>query len=336
MTDGSGRIVRGLAIYATASFGCNAIAGIDRLDYNEPTDASPSGSAGSPGGATAAGGASGTPGAGGVPGGSPGAGGAGLVGGDGGAAGNASGAGGVGASAGGSAKCPAVPGLSPMITVPAGAGASYCVDATEVTQEQYRAFLTRAPEPGAQVGPCAANPSFEPAAPCALDLTSRRPVACVDWCDARAFCQSFGKRLCGAIDGGLLSSADTADASKSQWYNACSQGGARLFAFGDAYTTLTWDFCNGLESSSTQTVAVATKLMCEGGYPGLFDMSGNVREWEDACDDAGNCASRGGGYLDSGDASAGKAESLRCASAGLVPRLETNKERGFRCCADLK
>ena len=45
-------------------------------------------------------------------------------------------------------------------------------------------------------------------------------------------------------------------------------------------------------------VPVASLPGCQGGYPGVFDMSGNVEEVEDSCDDAGTCYSRGGSFVD--------------------------------------
>jgi formylglycine-generating enzyme len=222
-----------------------------------------------------------------------------------------------------------------MIAVPDPSGRVYCVDATEVTQQQYKSFLDTLPDPAAQQPPCDGNASFSPASSCQFDWQSRRPVACVDWCDARAFCSKYGKRLCGAIGGGTLRPADATDPTKSEWFNACSRGGTRLYAYGDNYSMETWDTCQGLESAGS-TVSVGSKLECQGGYSGLFDMSGNVREWEGACDGAGLCASRGGGFLDSGYLSSPTPESLRCSSARLVPLTQAEDERGFRCCADLK
>lgn len=90
-----------------------------------------------------------------------------------------------------------------------------------------------------------------------------------------------------------------------------------------------------LTSLALGATAVAGSLpKCVGGYPGLFDMSGNVNEWEDSC--AGSlgssdaCLLRGGAY-DDGFASgllgcclAANAHNLRSAADPTV---------GFRCCS---
>ena len=56
-------------------------------------------------------------------------------------------------------------------------------------------------------------------------------------------------------------------------------------------------------------------------------MSGNVEEWQDACDGTGSCVVRGGNYLDS-------PAQLTCTSAPKYARLSNDKKRGFRCCHD--
>jgi formylglycine-generating enzyme required for sulfatase activity len=70
--------------------------------------------------------------------------------------------------------------------------------------------------------------------------------------------------------------------------------------------------------------------LCQGGYPNLYDMSGNASEWEDGCVGS-DCPSRGGDYNSDWDTSP---ESLKCSSAWLAPRMQRTKYRGFRCCWD--
>jgi formylglycine-generating enzyme required for sulfatase activity len=221
------------------------------------------------------------------------------------------------------AQCPTTGGA--MIEI---AGVSYCVDATEVTEAQYQGFLSTNPDPASQIAACSPNASFAPS--CNFDPANdpEHPVVCVDWCDAYAFCEHVGKRLCGNIGGGANPTASAADAAQSQWYRACSEAGARVFPYGDAYDG---DKCNGLDAPFTGTIDVGLLVQCVGGYPGLFDMSGNAREWEDSCDAAG-CVQRGGSWLTSDTSSP---HSLRCDSSGKGPRSQANNEIGFRCCADL-
>jgi formylglycine-generating enzyme required for sulfatase activity len=155
-------------------------------------------------------------------------------------------------------------------------------------------------------------------------------VAFVDWCDAVAYCKWAGKRLCGKIGGGPVARADFADATKSQWHNACSAGGAKLWPYGSVYSATA---CNGQGNGAGAPIAVASMATCEGGVPGVYDMSGNVFEWEDSC--ANNtmgqgdiCPTRGGSYQS-------PAVALRCDdgqtfyrdAAGVVGPYV-----GFRCC----
>jgi hypothetical protein len=281
------------------------------------------GSTGGTGGATGGtGGATG--GTGGAAGGTGGA-----TGGTGGTTGGTGGTGGATGGTGGVLTCPSQPGITAMVLINA-SGGPFCMDATEVTNAQYGAFLATPPSKpvhasctGNDLNPSTASgcPAFKPAG------EGTFPVSCVDWCDADAYCKEFGKRLCGKIGGGTLQSTALIDASQSEWYHACSQNGARLFPYGNSYGTNT---CNGLDSNGTGRADVGTKFLCVGGYVGLYDLSGNLREWEDGCN--GNmCPERGGGYLDNDKQT--NANNLTCKSDNLAGRMSVDKLRGFRCCA---
>jgi formylglycine-generating enzyme required for sulfatase activity len=83
------------------------------------------------------------------------------------------------------------------------------IDATEVRVKDYLAFLDAAVPLATQPDVCTWNVSFHPhdsSSPfgCTdFDLTQpNRPIGCVDWCDAAAFCAWRGKRLCGKRGGG--------------------------------------------------------------------------------------------------------------------------------------
>lgn len=86
---------------------------------------------------------------------------------------------------------------------------TFCIDSTEVTNAQYGAFLDDAFafDAGPPPAVCANVPTHLPG--CAYDPVGRanRPVRCVSWCDAWTFCKWSGKRLCGRIGGGPLTTS---------------------------------------------------------------------------------------------------------------------------------
>jgi formylglycine-generating enzyme required for sulfatase activity len=205
-----------------------------------------------------------------------------------------------------------------MVGIPRG----YCIDSTEVTNGAYKEFLD-AIDGGLQIqqGPeCAWNTQLDHGTDATMFPTN------VDWCDAFAYCKWAGKRLCGRIGGGPMEVLSPQ--AESQWYNACSHDGDRKYPYAG-----TFDEARCAVSTKTQRYAawpVITQT-CEGGYDGLFDMSGNVAEWEDQCTPVGTpdqhtCSVRGGA---SGDTDP---ERVTCAAPGAVLRSTRNLAIGFRCC----
>jgi formylglycine-generating enzyme len=208
---------------------------------------------------------------------------------------------------------------------------TFCIDSTEITNAEYAAFLTDGVSTTGQPAYCSANTGYTPSsgwpAPPAAQAT---PVVYVDWCDADAYCRWAGKHLCGKIGGGANPTSSWSDATSSQWLAACSAGGTKPWPYGAPYQST---YCNGVDRKVGAPAALTAGSMCEGGVPGLFDMSGNVWEWEGSCSASSGqldrCMVRGGSYL-------GTSEELRCDGAGgrMAARLDTAADRGFRCCWD--
>jgi len=204
------------------------------------------------------------------------------------------------------------------------------IDATEVTRGQYTEFLkAKSGNMAGQPAACDTNQSYVPAFGWAGGESEKKnmPVLGVDWCDAYMFCAWAGKRLCGHVgDGGPLG-ADL-NTANDEWHHACSHGpdGLHEYPYGNAHEA---GACNdGVLAdggvSFDPAAPVGSFPRCEGGYPGLFDMSGNAAEWVNCASDAGNCTLRGAG---SGGSSA------TCKHAASFPRASVAGSQGIRCCA---
>ena len=199
---------------------------------------------------------------------------------------------------------------------------AFCIDRTEVTNSEYEAFLSSAPAVAAQPASCAANTSFEPRPSPSWPGPPTAAVLNIDWSDAAAYCAWAGKRLCGRIGGGgNVPRAEVDDASRDEWFFACSGGGERAFPYGASYVR---GRCNDSEVARP----VGGSPGCEGGAPGVFDLSGGVWEWVDACE-GDRCALRGGSFSHEG-------VGLGCAfgPVGFTERrTEAVGDVGIRCCA---
>ncbi len=210
-----------------------------------------------------------------------------------------------------------------MVAIPGG----FCIDSTEVTRGQYAAFLATSPSTAGQPAVCSWNTNFTPSnwSP----TPSNYPVASVDWCDAYAFCKWAGKRMCGAIDGGPLPFNSATNPNQSQWYRACSDNAALVYPYGNSYVAGT---CNA-PTGDASIAAVKSFAGCQGGFGGLYDMAGNVEEWQDSCQgDAGPgdaCRDQAGtfGYV-SGD----PVNSTKCTFLDTDSRGNHLGDLGIRCC----
>ncbi len=240
----------------------------------------------------------------------------------------------------GGLPCPGPPG--PTMVRVGTASNNFCIDSTEVTVGQYREFTDAvAGDAGGQPPECAWNTSYQAGAGGADDI----PIAAVDWCDARAFCAWAGKRLCGKhADGKFVGSVgpnDLGDFTTHEWFIACSDLGQLKYPYGSIMSATS---CNVGENDAGRTLPVKSKSGCQGGFPGVYDMVGNVWEWFDgpcpppdagAGVDAGDagpakqqCIVKGAGFPNSGP-------NLDCRVDGLGASRDTRAaEIGFRCCAD--
>lgn len=242
---------------------------------------------------------------------------------------------------------------------------THCVDLTEVTKAEYQRFLDSAPSPFAQPTECRWNVDFAPlSAPSAVDSSCdvtfhpdvndaakfpNRPVVCVDWCDAQAYCAWAGKHLCGRIGGGTEGTPTDDgnvidDAARSEWDRACVGPDATAYPYGASFDPAA---CHYDPSPTSPTrlfpVDVASTPSCHGkaGTPwaAIYDLSGNVAEWTDSCNRpqkgvdpaTQSCTARGGWWRDdrTGDP-------LGCAAtpdrALVWPRSRADDHIGFRCC----
>jgi len=222
----------------------------------------------------------------------------------------------------------------------------YAMDATEVTRGQYMAWLALSPPTSSLPGRCSWNDSYAPGAGTACQSASdpskpNVPVNCVDWCDAKAYCEYVGKHLCGRIGGGAvpMEQDQLADPSLSAWYNACSSGGLYDYPYGDEWVE---GACNVGSPQDATTLPVESFDTCTSavpGFEGVYQLVGNVAEWEDACDDShvaplaaqDKCAVRGGYW-------ASEPLTATCSRAIWVarsPNTSDGRMVGFRCCSDV-
>jgi formylglycine-generating enzyme required for sulfatase activity len=206
-----------------------------------------------------------------------------------------------------------------MIAIPA--DTPYCIDATEVTVAQYHEFFRDGTKPALPLE-CAGKTGYDSFN---SDADPKFPAE-AEWCDAWSYCAWAGKHLCGKIGGGATPMGGLGLTGTSQWYRACSRDSTREYPYGPYVA----GNCNdGNPSGSLGEVGSFKK--CEGGYDGIFDMSGNLAEWENACTPAPDggthdedlCAYRGG-------ESTSPPGDVKCAAEATSPR--SFGIYGIRCC----
>ena len=234
--------------------------------------------------------------------------------------------------------CPSPRGPS-MVRV-GNSGNNFCIDSSEVTVSQYAEFVAaKAGDAGGQPPECAWNTTYVAAAGGGDNI----PIAGIDWCDARAYCAWAGKRLCGKHAGGKFAGKvileEVGDFNTHEWLLACSNIGQLRYPYGGIQQPTA---CNTGENDAGKTVDVKTKPGCAGGFPGVYDMVGNLWEWydgpclpPDAGADAGDggfakqeCLVKGGSFLNTG-------LNFDCrVEARGASRDRRGVDVGFRCCSD--
>jgi len=247
-----------------------------------------------------------------------------------------------------------------MVRVPAPDGSTYCIDTTEVTMAHYAAFLAEKKDDlSGQREICKDNTSFEPPGDsdtaiirCPNDyfLPDARPdwpMGCVDFCDADAYCKWAGKRLCGRIGGGTLTTEESIDPKASEWVNACTQGGKTKLPYGNTFEdgrcidATRMPKGAGLEGLAVLADPQKNAPECRGTEPPfdkVYSMSVGLVEWDDSVvgdtPDNATAGLRGGNY-------GGSSKQLfppACAEPdGTQARTLfrfVGASIGFRCCGD--
>jgi formylglycine-generating enzyme len=257
--------------------------------------------------------------------------------------------------------CPTgLPGAT-LVRIPAPDGTHYCMDQREVVRSEYAQFLAaKGDDTSGQPDECSWNDRYSPilydptdvdygpspghCVDSLWDLEGQpdRPVVCVDFCDAFAYCAWAGKRLCGRRSLGTVGVDILGDqeldhvvpSKENEWYTACSQGGVTKYPYGDTYEPdrckdATWAEKNK-DDMAAFNVTETSANQCAGGQPpyeNLFDLSGSAEEWVNLCR-TGGCALQGGWWGQSND-------QLACGKVATMHQSEMSGAIGFRCCADV-
>lgn len=153
---------------------------------------------------------------------------------------------------------------------------AFRIETTEVTYEQYLAFLNwlgpRSHLNGCDGFPCLAtlnetdvsNVTFDSANYRVPSQINRFPVANVTWYGARAYCEAIGRRL----------------PTEAEWERAARGSDGRIYPWGNDVT-----IANANTSSRTDLAPEQRGAEQVGSYPtgvtptGVYDMAGNVAEW---------------------------------------------------------
>jgi hypothetical protein len=131
------------------------------------------------------------------------------------------------------------------------------------------------------------------------------PWVYVTQAQASAACSAAGKRLCSA----------------TEWQEACSGPWGYSYPYGNSYESYS---CNGTDYGAGEVLPTGQLSDCEGGYAGIFDMSGNAMEWTADCA-SGSCLIAGGCAWDQYDL-------ITCVRFSEYLATFNQYHVGFRCC----
>jgi formylglycine-generating enzyme required for sulfatase activity len=185
------------------------------------------------------------------------------------------------------------------------------VDPYEITVAQYKTCM--------DAGACKADDvTVQADSPCNYGAPERgdHPMNCVSWNGADAYCRFTGAHLC----------------KEEEWFAGCRGPSGQDYPYGASYVegACRAEPREGLSIAEIRTAPVGGSPGCEGGYPGLWDMAGNVSEWVDSCT-GDYCHFYGGAFLENDPAGDFASCKRMCAGNQKVFRSSTV---GFRCCSD--
>ena len=241
-------------------------------------------------------------------------------------------------------------GLAVMARVDLANDTCFWMDRTEVTVEEYERWLEDVPADGIDWEPTWCtwketrnDPIGDPdndacvAEMLPFDLqpfAPKKPMRCVDFCEAEAFCRWADKRLCYDVDG---LGTQGPRGNPQEWRLTCNNQMTTRYPWGDdqkdvCNTGQDPDACIGT-NSTCGPVAVGQKLECTTPR-GVVDMLGNVAEWVFSCNfidpthplEPTGCLTLGGGYDEPLTA---------CDVENTVLSDVRQPALGFRCCANL-
>jgi len=220
----------------------------------------------------------------------------------------------------------------------------YCIDAYEVTNEQMYEFMVEHGNECVVEEISYTNPEWPDASFCMGDATyekyklwldegtwrirpgyEQHPVVGVTWQGAVTACRAWGGDLC----------------TLPQWQLACSGPQGYLFPYGDEYDGNACNACYWEQvcDPTGGTVEVGSFPGCEGGYPGIFDMSGNVFEWLWECKEVGDGADHlcvhVGGFWSGPSLDKGACFEPPERDWDWELPYHKNEATGFRCCYEL-